>query len=75
VYRFCPRFRGIIIFIFDSYFSNLELLNVTFIFVTALSISSMDRYEKVTLEKNDNRRGIVKISVLAMNGGISSGKS
>jgi hypothetical protein len=75
VSRFCPRFRGIIIFIFDSYFSNLELLNVTFIFVTALSISSMDRYEKVTLEKNDNRRGIVKISVLATNGGISSGKS
>jgi hypothetical protein len=30
---------GTIIFIFDSYFDNLELLNVTFIFITALSVS------------------------------------
>jgi hypothetical protein len=59
---------------FYSYFDNLELLNVTFIFVIALSVSSMDRYEKVTLKKNNNRCGRVKISVLTMYGGISSGK-
>jgi hypothetical protein len=44
---------------------------VIFIFVTALSVSSMDRYEEVTLERKGNKCGRVKISVLATNVGIS----
>jgi hypothetical protein len=51
MFGFLPRFHGIIIFIFDSYFSNLELLKVTFIFITSLSVSSMDQYEKVILKE------------------------
>jgi hypothetical protein len=51
MFRFLPRFHDIIIFIFDSYFSNLELLKVTFIFITSLSVSSMDQYEKVILKE------------------------
>jgi hypothetical protein len=61
-------------FYFYSYFSNLELLKVIFIFVIALSVSSMDRYEKVTFKRNDNRCDKAKIGVLVMNGGISSDK-
>jgi hypothetical protein len=57
MFGFLPRFHGIIIFIFDSYFSNLELLKVIFIFITSLSVSSMDQYEKVILKRNDNRCG------------------
>jgi hypothetical protein len=52
-------------FYFYPYFGNLDILNVIFIFLTALSVLSMDRYEKVTLERNNNRWDRVKISVLA----------
>jgi hypothetical protein len=50
-------------------FGNLELL-VIFIFITALSVSSMDRYEEVILKTKGNNYGRVKISELATNGGI-----
>jgi hypothetical protein len=70
VYSSCPRFYGIIILIFDSCFSNLELLTIIFIFVTTLLVSLMDRYEEVTLERKDNKYGRAEISVFATNGGI-----
>jgi hypothetical protein len=43
---------------------------VIFIFVIVLSISSMRRYEEVTLKRKGNKCGIVEISILATNGGI-----
>jgi hypothetical protein len=61
-------------FNFDSYFSNLDLLKVIFIFVTSLSVSWMDRYKEINLKRKDNRCGRVKIIVLETNGEISWGK-
>jgi hypothetical protein len=56
-----------IIPLFDSYFGNLDLLKLIFIFFMALSVSSVNRYKKVTLERNDNRYSRVKINVLTTN--------
>jgi hypothetical protein len=66
-----PRFYGTIIFIFNFYFSNFELLMKIFIFVTTLPISSMDQYKKITLKRKDNKCGRVEVSVLTTNRDIS----
>jgi hypothetical protein len=61
-------------FHFYSILIIFELLKVTFIFVTALSVLWMEWYEKVTFERNNNRCGRVEIRVLATNREISSDK-
>jgi hypothetical protein len=68
VSRSWPRFCGIIIFIFDSYFSTLELLTIIFIFITTLPVSWMNQYEEVTLERKGNKCSRVEIIVLVTNG-------
>jgi hypothetical protein len=65
---------GTIIFIFYFYFGNLDQFKFIFIFVTVLSVSWIDRYEEITLERKDNRCDRVEIRVLTLNGGISLGK-
>jgi hypothetical protein len=61
------RFCGTISFIFDSYFNYLELLKIIFIFVTTLSVLSMNRYDEVTLKRNNNRYDRIEINVLVTN--------